>query len=487
MSTKSFQGLRSEDFGQVNFNSRQRNGSKVCLDSLQRQCEQDYFLAIGDNFDPEEVVVVRDICAGEDNKLIAKAGMPLQSSQIAKIRRFGNLLMPVDKCLKLECQISMDKINELAGSLNGKLKDFGKLFNEEKILEMFEEIMNEVDFDNATLNKLTLVQRKDSNLFDDIVCRCLLSIKVGLDIKLSRSEILDLVIATLFSDIGLIHIDPKILQKPSLTQEEYDHIKVHPLVGFIILEESGIADRSENPERIKMAVLNSHERIDGKGYPRGLPGDELGLFERIISVVSDYQSNVQKKTMYFENLSKDEIIKEVLAKIRGKSGHDPDIVKLFVSYYMPPLRSDCDQIDSDELKKLLIWLKALSEKICVLASEMSPHIENSLEASKAYESLVASSADNVKSFSATGLLDNEFEKHHDSFPKLRIPNDYVLKDVEQLSGQLREGLSLIHMHAAMLKAKSDKDVEGVVMGKKREMLILCSTMEHILKEGETIH
>ncbi|MBN1826878.1 MAG: HDOD domain-containing protein [Candidatus Eisenbacteria bacterium] len=92
-------------------------------------------------------------------------------------------------------------------------------------------------------------------------------------------------LSALFHDIGKVGVRDCILYKPeSLSDEEYDIIKRHPIVGEEILKSSGILDH------VIPGVLYHHERIDGTGYPIGLMGDEIPLVARIIGLVDTFDA-----------------------------------------------------------------------------------------------------------------------------------------------------------------------------------------------------
>lgn len=80
-------------------------------------------------------------------------------------------------------------------------------------------------------------------------------------------------------DIGKIYVPAEILNRPGkITDNEFDIIKTHPVVGGNILKDLTF------PWPINEMVLQHHERIDGTGYPEGLKGDEITLEAKIISV-----------------------------------------------------------------------------------------------------------------------------------------------------------------------------------------------------------
>ncbi len=97
-------------------------------------------------------------------------------------------------------------------------------------------------------------------------------------------------LAGLLHDIGKIGIGEEVLRKNGrLSDEEYAIIQSHPRIGASIL--SGI----HQMEDIVPGVLGHHERIDGKGYPQGLEGDDISLVARIISLADAFDAMTSKR------------------------------------------------------------------------------------------------------------------------------------------------------------------------------------------------
>lgn len=91
--------------------------------------------------------------------------------------------------------------------------------------------------------------------------------------------------AARFHDIGKIAVDEQILDKPgALSEEEYDHVKLHAPFGAAILEE--IRECRHYADWIRF----HHERPDGAGYPNGLRGDQIPIEARIIAVADAFDA-----------------------------------------------------------------------------------------------------------------------------------------------------------------------------------------------------
>lgn len=124
-------------------------------------------------------------------------------------------------------------------------------------------------------------------------------------------------------DIGKIAIDEAILNKPGkLNEFEWEAIKKHPEIGYRILS------TSIEYENIAMDILSHHERYDGKGYPRGIKGNDIPLRARIIAIADAYDAMISLRT-YRESLSHEQATQELI-RCKG-SQFDPFLVDVFLS------------------------------------------------------------------------------------------------------------------------------------------------------------
>lgn len=109
--------------------------------------------------------------------------------------------------------------------------------------------------------------------------------ETGRELGLPESELQVLEWAGLLHDVGKIGIPEEILTKPgALTDEEFEVIKQHPVMGYEILQPI------TSFEVVLEAVLLHHENADGSGYPRGMTREQTPLFARIIHVVDVFDA-----------------------------------------------------------------------------------------------------------------------------------------------------------------------------------------------------
>ncbi|MEW6418588.1 MAG: HD domain-containing phosphohydrolase [Nitrospirota bacterium] len=134
-------------------------------------------------------------------------------------------------------------------------------------------------------------------------------------------------IAALLHDIGKIGTHDKILEKPDrLSIDEFDLVRMHPAKGEEILIPIGQLEISKLQD-VHAIIRSHHERIDGKGYPDGLKGDEIPLLSRIISVADAFDSMTSDRP-YRTTPGREYAISE-LKRYSGIQ-FDPQIVEAFL-------------------------------------------------------------------------------------------------------------------------------------------------------------
>ncbi len=145
----------------------------------------------------------------------------------------------------------------------------------------------------------------------------------------SENQIHHIYLSGLLHDIGKIGVSESVLRKSGrLTDEEMAIIRSHPRIGASILSEIRQMDE------IVPGVMGHHERIDGKGYPQGLKGDDIPLVAKIISLADSFDAMTSKR-IYRDAMSIQHAINEIEKGIGTQ--FDEDIARAF-------LNSDIDKL-----------------------------------------------------------------------------------------------------------------------------------------------
>lgn len=141
-------------------------------------------------------------------------------------------------------------------------------------------------------------------------------------LKLDEKDCSTLEILGNIHDIGKITISDSILnKKSSLDESEWKEVRKHSEAGYHILSST------HDLAFLADCVLFHHERYDGKGYPKGIKGEEIPFFSRILSICDSYDSMVSGRP-YKKPLTKEQIIKE-FADCSGKQ-FDPELCNFFI-------------------------------------------------------------------------------------------------------------------------------------------------------------
>jgi diguanylate cyclase (GGDEF)-like protein/putative nucleotidyltransferase with HDIG domain len=170
------------------------------------------------------------------------------------------------------------------------------------------------------------IDAKDHTTHDHLRRVRVYATEIGREMGLAESELDALRAAALLHDIGKLAVPDHILCKPGrLTPEEFEKVKIHPIVGAEIL------DRVQFPYAVVPIVRSHHEKWDGTGYPEGLKAEEIPLGARILAAV-DFLDAIASHRQYRPAMTLDEAISLLVAE-SGRS-FDPRIVEILKRRYI---------------------------------------------------------------------------------------------------------------------------------------------------------
>ena len=167
------------------------------------------------------------------------------------------------------------------------------------------------------------------------------AVAVAKELGFPEDEIEALRAAALLHDIGKLAVPEHIIHKPGrLTPEEFEKMKIHPLVGAEILQ------RVAFPYPVAPIVRSHHERWDGAGYPDGLKGEQIPMGARVLAAV-DCLDALASHRQYRNAMSLDAAMENV-ASMSG-SAFEPRVVEVLKRRYRElDLMVQSDSITADE-------------------------------------------------------------------------------------------------------------------------------------------
>ncbi|MEK6669138.1 MAG: HD-GYP domain-containing protein [Pseudomonadota bacterium] len=162
----------------------------------------------------------------------------------------------------------------------------GKAVDAEHCLPLVADIADSVQRNPGAIVSLARLKTSDDYTFMHSVAVCALMVSLGRQLGMSEADCREAGLAGLVHDLGKALMPPDVLNKPgALTAEEFAIMKGHPEAGHrMLLEGKGVG-------QVPLDVcLHHHEKVNGKGYPHGLKGDEISLCAKMGAVCDVYDA-----------------------------------------------------------------------------------------------------------------------------------------------------------------------------------------------------
>ncbi|HWQ62513.1 MAG TPA: HD-GYP domain-containing protein [Negativicutes bacterium] len=154
-----------------------------------------------------------------------------------------------------------------------------------EIIRLVDDLLAEVVKDQRLYIELNLMRSHDNYTYVHSVNVALLSSLIGREMGLTGETLRQLVLGALLHDLGKVKIPAAIINKSSaLSDEEYAIIRQHPEMGLEMLREVTL------PDEVLAAVVQHHERWNGKGYPARLKSRQIDPFAQIVAVADVFDA-----------------------------------------------------------------------------------------------------------------------------------------------------------------------------------------------------
>ncbi|MCR5684564.1 MAG: HD-GYP domain-containing protein [Lachnospiraceae bacterium] len=328
----------------------------------------------GDNRPVERILISRAMPGMElardiysrNNQVILNAGSVLDAQKISKIMFYAVDTITVYKQATSESGMTLTQ--QLKNSV--EFREFTQ--NYDNTVSALKDQMNKVITENAELDEDFLVGEVDrmimatggkSRIFNMLHCirdydelTYMHSVNVSLIcncfakwLGMNEDEQRVLTLAGLLHDVGKTAIPREILHKPdSLTPEEYAIVKTHTIKGYDSIKEKHIDDR------IKMAVLQHHERADGSGYPYGKTADQIDNFAMITAIADVYDAMTSDR-IYRPRICPFEVVRSF--ENDGYSKFDPQFLVPLLEQISEVYMNHTVRLSDDKVGKIVLMNK----------------------------------------------------------------------------------------------------------------------------------
>jgi HD-GYP domain len=181
--------------------------------------------------------------------------------------------------------------------------------------------------DKSILINITNTKAWDGEyLYHHMLNVCLLAINIAAAANYSRNQILEIGIGALLHDVGMLLVPEEIrFKKGRLTRDEWYEVQKHAILGLHILEK---VDRL--PETARFVAYQTHERENGRGYPKQRSGRLIHKFAKIVQVADIFESLCSPREYRVPYIPYRAM--ELLIKMSGQNLISGDLVKAFLTY-----------------------------------------------------------------------------------------------------------------------------------------------------------
>lgn len=273
-------------------------------------------------------VLANDIYKFNSSVILYKKGTILTQEKINKLKKFGNISIPVELSQNEQIYHSNEQIVK-----KNILLDF------DKIHEYAKHIVFTV---LAKKDVKKMLGKIDPDTYGHSYQVAVIATMIGINLEnLNFQQLEELAISAILHDVGKSMIDYSILNKPGkLTDEEYKIVQSHSQKGCDLLLETGLF-----ANEVCESVLSHHENEDGSGYPNHKKYDEISLYARIIHLADVYSALTSRRS-YKKEWSTDQAFEQIDKEKHKFEPHLIDILKSSLPIY---LKNDIVYLSTNEV------------------------------------------------------------------------------------------------------------------------------------------
>jgi HD-GYP domain-containing protein (c-di-GMP phosphodiesterase class II) len=267
---------------------------------------------------------------GADGQLLLGDGVKLTNNYIKRLKEMGipavyiqnEYLKDVEVPLVLAEETRVKAIFTVQAAF-GEFQKY-KRISLNKLNSVAKLLIDEIILNSKSMVHLTDIRTYDDYTFGHSVNVCVLSVLTGITLGYNELKLKELALGALLHDVGKIAVPVEILNKPGkLNDEEMAVMQKHSEQGFEILR--------KNPEislLVSHVAFQHHERYNGSGYPRGLCGQDIHEYARIVALADMYDAMTADRS-YRKAMPPHAAYEILLAS--SQYHFDIDILRVFIS------------------------------------------------------------------------------------------------------------------------------------------------------------
>lgn len=286
-----------------------------------------------------EMEILGKSILGDDGQILLKAGIALTDRYLEKLKNLGVYYIYIKDERLDDVKVEDEELTELKQyaikSLSKVVKNVS-LNGEKEVRDSVEKVQSLVEYilENKDVDKsLNDIKTYDNYTYIHCLDTSIMATFLAASLNIEKDKIKELATGAVLHDVGKTKISNRIINKTGrLTQEEFNEIRKHPIYGKDILEKKFYMS-----DIVLNTVLQHHERVDGRGYPYGLMGNNISKYGRIVAICDVYDA-VSSDRCYRKRFSPNEAYELVLAG-SGNAFDEDMILKFRNTFSVYPLGS----------------------------------------------------------------------------------------------------------------------------------------------------
>lgn len=210
-----------------------------------------------------------------------------------------------------------------------------------RVLELSDHVLYELKHNPRQYLSTVDIKLRDIYTVSHSINVAVLSLLLGIDAGISTARYQDLFVGALFHDIGMNFINMDVIMKNGkLDVQEFLKIKEHPQKGYDLFKDFSFASAY-----MKGIVLQHHERVDGAGYPKQIPGREIHELAKIVSIADTYDAMTSDR-IYSKAVPPSEAMENLIKCSRTM--YEPTLVDLFIKKIIPYPEGSLVRLSNDD-------------------------------------------------------------------------------------------------------------------------------------------
>jgi len=302
-------------------------------------------LAAGQRYSKTVYIDNANILVAANQEIMQDDLEKLMRSGISYVETDGEMIATAESAVNAGLKIDLDAVKKDYASLHAQKDEFVDFYEEavDVINSLLDSLRTNRPFKNnealSIVNNLIQILSDNKNIFiyipqpdrkkqnylsPHLLNVCIYSLVLGNALNYPKLKLQDLGLGSLLFDVGMLKVPDSILNKEGkLTDEERKMIHAHPVHGYKMLTQQAKVRNS-----VANIALMHQELYDGSGYPRGLKGDNIDEYARIVTIADNFEALTRSRP-YRGKFSAYETMKQLLSAQINKL--DPILLKKFLA------------------------------------------------------------------------------------------------------------------------------------------------------------